>query len=135
MKIRKDNQNTEKLDSLAAMTDLLALNTMLEAARIGNEGKGFATVSQEIMDFTDKVERCRSGNRFLHRRIQNLAPYEIDTAIHDQLHAMEDLNASLSSITQLSAEITDSGAAKSLPRKELNHLYALLGRNSGQDIA
>lgn len=133
--LNTNNEELDKVNSLSAMTNLLALNTMLEAAKVGQEGKGFATVAEEIVELTDKTEQARNSNRFLRRRMTSLDPYEIDTAIHDQLHAMEDLNASMSSITQLSAEITDSSARKNLPKKEINHLYEILGRNTGKDIA
>jgi len=125
----------DKLTALAALTNLLAFNTMIEAAQIGQEGKGFATVADEVREIVHKTNQSFLRPVFIGQRKPTLDPDEIGTAIHDQLDAMEELNSSMSSITQLSAEITQSSGRKSLPRKELNHLYELLGNNFGNDIA
>ncbi|MDX1519366.1 MAG: methyl-accepting chemotaxis protein [Gammaproteobacteria bacterium] len=125
----------DKLKGLTAITNLLAFNTMIEAARIGQEGRGFANVAEELTGITRKADRACTRAGLISKRRIGVDPEAIDTAIQDQLLAMEDLNASMSSITQLTAEITRSPGRKTLPRKELNHLYDLLGRNSGKDIA
>lgn len=129
------NGDFDKLTTLTALTNLLAFNTKMEAAQIGQEGKGFATVADELREIFHKTNQSFSRPEFIGQRKPTLDPDEIDMAIHDQLDAMQDLNSSMSSITQLAAEITQSHGRKSLPRKELNHLYELLGRNFGKDIA
>ncbi|MCG8324392.1 MAG: methyl-accepting chemotaxis protein [Thiotrichales bacterium] len=129
------HEQLDKLSNVTGLTNLLALNTMLEAARIGHEGQGFATVAEEIMTIGNKTVSNVSVSPFRGRRAPDIAADELDTAMHDQLDAMQDLNHSMSSITQLSAEITRSPGCKQLPKKEFNHLYEILGKNMGKDIA
>ena len=125
----------DKVSSISAMTNLLAFNTMMEAAQIGQEGRGFAVVADELRQMARKTIKSFSRRNFLGKANVTLDPDELDMAVHDQLHAMEDLNSSMSSITQLSAEITQSSGRKSLPRKELNHLYDILCKGSDKDSA
>ncbi len=131
--LHKDHNH--RISAVSAMTRLLAFNTMLEAARIGTEGKGFAHVADELTAISHRPLAATPAGEAAGWRSAPQTSEEIDTAIQDQLHAMEDLNTSMSSITQLAAEITRSPGQKTLPRKELLHLYEILGADNGKDIA
>lgn len=60
----------EMISDIADRTDLLALNTAIEAARVGEAGKGFAVLAQEIRVLAENVVESTKQIRDLLTEIQ-----------------------------------------------------------------
>lgn len=97
-KFKKTNQILESIKAISSQTRLIGLNAAIEAARIGEVGKGFGVVANEI--------RKLSGN-------SNDASVEIEKTLNE-------LQVDLQKITEEVTSINDTVISQLEKAKEIN---------------
>ncbi len=107
------------IDDIAAQTNLLALNAAIEAARAGEQGRGFAVVADEVRKL---AERSSGATKEIADLIEG-----IQKGVGEAVNAMEDGNKEVDDGYKLA---TDAGESLADILKTVQEVRAQVGKIS-----
>ncbi|HEY3424861.1 MAG TPA: methyl-accepting chemotaxis protein [Negativicutes bacterium] len=76
--VKETNQVLELIKGIAGQTNLLGLNAAIEAARVGDQGRGFGVVAQEIRKLADSTSESIYRIERIIKSVQSDSEYNKD---------------------------------------------------------
>lgn len=150
-RLAEDSQNIgsvlDVIETIADQTNLLALNAAIEAARAGEQGRGFAVVADEVRSLAAKtqqsteeikimIDKLRSGSSEAVQAIavSNKKMLESVDVVRSAEEALSNITQSISYISATSRQIADSAEQQRKSTEEINRYVGSISEESNHSL-